>query len=148
MSKVTLNLGWVLVGRWRVNLLSFVLVDGTIRSLCGWYIWRWYRHLRRTVQFSTRQTGWGKCSRIHKSTDTMMYPTFFQCLVDTMPIACLCRQGGMKTHSVRLTLRVTQTGRPHSQPDFTTWILELCTPCFSFHLNLWRDSNRKHDSII
>ena len=37
MSKVTLNLGWVLVGRWRVNLLSFVLVDGTIRSLGGWY---------------------------------------------------------------------------------------------------------------
>ena len=49
MSKVTLNLGWVLVGRWRVNLLSFVLVDGTIRSLGGWYMWRWYRHLRRTV---------------------------------------------------------------------------------------------------
>ena len=39
MSKVTLNLGWVLVGRWRVNLLSFVLVDGTIRSLGGWYIY-------------------------------------------------------------------------------------------------------------
>ena len=52
MSKVTLNLGWVLVGRWRVNLLSFVLVDGTIRSLGGWYIGRWYRHPRRTVQFT------------------------------------------------------------------------------------------------
>ena len=38
--KGDLNLGWVLVGRWRVNLLSFVLVDGTIRSLGGWYIWR------------------------------------------------------------------------------------------------------------
>ena len=56
MSKVTLNLGWVLVGRWRVNLLSFVLVDGTIRSLGGWYIGRWYRHLRRTVQFTVSFT--------------------------------------------------------------------------------------------
>ena len=70
--KGDLNLGWVFVSRWRVNLLSFVLVDGTIRSLGGWYIlWRWCRHLRKTVQFSTGQTGWGKCSRIHKSTDTM-----------------------------------------------------------------------------
>ena len=34
-------------------------------------------------------------------------------------------EGLMKTHWVRLTLRVTQTGRPHPQPDFTTWILEL-----------------------
>ena len=88
-------------------------------------VWAFKRNCSVYCHSSTGQTGWGKCRRIHKSTDTMMYPTFFQCLVDTMPFACLCSQGGMKTHSVRLTLRVTQTGRPHSQPDFTLHTLHF-----------------------